>query len=473
MDYLNELKSEVFKRQKTLAKIVELHGQKSLFDYVAGWATPDAVINQPVVDIIARLAGNYMSEPDAQLLASQIQKSPLVSTVDHHGIFGHPFFLNANLLFSLKKELKYLPVFPTSGVSLNNSSWPGCLVLTNPNTGELARLSFFHDGHKTKAVFGALSIREAEVSRVLEQISQLEFLNAVQKEKLTGLVNKIFSSYLIQSQKTFSDQACVISQMLWQEIFPKAPKMVYLPLEDIVAEIIIKDVAINPDNILHKLLFTKNGLDLLEKYFTGVRGAFAKNRGSFLFWGVDDEDRRVALHREGLKVKDERLNLEYYLTTESISNALNDRHIYPTSLLCFLVMLNYNFNCLGGFNQTSWLTEIKVKFILLLKELGEKEKLTEVSKVVTDNFAETSLAFFFQNNQLTKPSALDLYINNVDYESLKEISKNITLELSLESELPEIYKIVVPAGERQVKLSNLNATYIARENGLTKLLGLV
>lgn len=473
MSDINLLKSAVFGRQNVLAKIYAQQGSVSLFDYVTGWQTGSGSVNESTASIIRDLAGKYLTHNEAQELFLQIQSHPLVSTVDHHGIFGHPFFLNANLLFSLRKELKYLPVFSTNGVSLNNSSWPGCLVLTNPKTGVLERLSFFHDGHKTKTVFGADKISPVETARVLEQIKNLSFLSFRQKEKLTRLVERVFLSPHVLEQNNFSDQTCVISHMLWQEIFPSAPKLVYLPLEDITAQILIKDIAANPSHILHKLFFTPAGWQLTEKYFTGLRGAFSETRGSFLFWGVDEEDKRMALHREGLKIKDLGLKVEHQLTSEVISSSLGKRTIYPTSLVCFLVMLTYNFNCLGGFNQTSWLTEIKEKFIALLMEMGENGLSEQVNKVVTDNFAETPLAFSYTNGLLTKPSLLDLYLNSVDYESLEQRAKKITLAQSLETELPEIYKIAVPQADRLVSLSAINPTQIAENNGLTKILSLL
>ncbi len=500
MNDTDRLKEKIFGRQNVLAKIHAQQGLVSLFDYVIGWQTGPGFSDESITSVIRDLAGKSLTPNEAQEVASQIQSLPLVSTVDHHGIFGHPFFLNANLMFSLRKELKYLPVFSTSGVSLNNSSWPGCLVLTNPNTGLLERLSFFHDGHKTKTVFGAGKISSVETVRVIEQIKNLSFLNVNQKEKLTQLVQKIFLSTRVLEQNNFSDQACVISQMLWQEVFPSAPKLVYLPLEEIVSQILIKDIAVNPDHILHKLFFTPAGWQSVEKYFLGLRGAFGPNRGSFLFWGVDGEDRRVAFARQEFRITCpppvrngfalrmpggsagasgdcRRENLEsrkgYSLSTEDISKALFERKIYPTSLVCFLVMLYYNFNCLGGFNQTTWLTEIKEKFIALLEGMGESGLAERVKKAVTDNFAETPLAFSYTNSLLTKPSLLDLYLNSVDYESLEQRAKKITLSQSLETELPEIYKIAVPQADRLANLSAITPTQIAENNGLTKILGLL
>jgi|GEM_PF-1346608 len=486
MDNLTQLKKDIFSRQTILAEIYLQHGSKSILNYASSWPDPTGLVGSDAAEIIKDIAEAFIGKQEAEKMVFQIQKFPLVSTIDHHGIFGHPFFLNANLLFSLKSNLKFLPVFATSGVSLNNSSWPGCLILTDSD-GRQVRLSFFHDGHKTKTVFGAVKIGQVEIERVLELTKQLTFLNSDQKEKLTQIIANVFMSDRVLRQKNFSDQACIISQMLWQEVFPLAPKLVYLPLEDIVSQIIIKDILSNPNHVLHRLFFTEQGWGLTEKYFKGLRGAFGSGRGSYLFWGVDKEGRRVSFIRQESGIKNRlpasslshrrwqagELSMEYQLTPENISQALNERKIYPTSLVCFLVMLHYNFNCLGGFNQTSWLGGIKEKFIELLKEIGEDILSVQISKVATDNFAETPLAFSFGNGLLSKPSLLDLYLNNVNYQALQALAGKMTLAQSLETELPEIYRIVVPEKERIANLLAVTASQIAQNNGLTKVLGLV
>ena len=109
----------------------------------------------------------------------------------------------------------------------------------------------------------------------------------------------------------------------------------------------------------------------------------------------------------------------------------------------------------------------------LLEEVGEREVLTKVSGVITNNFAETPAVFSISNNVLVKPTLLDLYLNNISYSSIIENAGKITLSQSLETELPEIYKIITPLLERREDMLNINALDIAKTNGLTKNLGLL
>jgi hypothetical protein len=277
-------------------------------------------------------------------------------------------------------------------------------------------------------------------------------------------LEKIFLSPEVASLQSFSDQACLISHKLWQTAFPSAPQLVYLPLEELVSEIIADFVCTDTKNILFRLLFTQGGWTLLEKYFFGVRGAYGAGRGSFLFWGVDEVGRRVGFENRAGRLIGAGMELE--LTPAAVLKALRDKEIYPTSLVCFLTMLLYRVTCVGGFNQTTWLTEIKQRFLLLLEEAGETEAAKKVEAAVTDNFAEGGLAFLKKGAENFKASGLDLYLNQVNFETYTKLARQITLAQSIESELPEIYRIVVPEKERQAELAALSLIEIIELNGL-------
>ncbi len=462
---MEKIRKAVFVRQKTLAQIYEKYGRLALAEYVKTWKAQPLEPANPVVGYLEKALERIYGKGLAAPAAEQFSKNGLVSTIDHHGLFGHPFFLNSNLIFSLKTDIKFLPVLSTSGVSLNNSSWPGCLVLTDPKRGRLVKLSFFSDDQKTGTVFKSLKITPDRLAQVLARISGLDFLALEQKKQLQGLLNKVFKQ---ADFGNFSDQACVISHEIWKTVFPSAPQLVYFPLEDLVGEIIEDTVCKDPGHILYKLLFTKEGWGLAEKHFNGVRGAFGGGRGSFLFWGLDEKGRRYAFVRQGSSLFGENASLG--LEPEQIAAALRAREIYPTSLMCFLVLLYYQITCIGGFNQTTWLTEIKNKFAVLLAEAGEKEVSLSVARAETGNFAEGSLAILKNTGSYFKASALDLYLKNISHASLRQLSNKITLAQSIEAELPEIYRIAVPERERDKELMALSLDKILESNGLKEVL---
>lgn len=451
---LQKLRLSVLNRQRILDCVYNSNKCRSLIEYAGSWKIFGNV-EKIALDVLESNTKEIYGQNIAQGLLEQIKKSPLVSTIDHHGILGHSFFLNSNLIFSQRVGLKYLPVFSTAGVSLNNSSWPGCLLITNPQTAEVFRLSFFSNKQKYLSVFSASAVTEQQCIEVLNKVNNLNFLGSSEKNKLASLIEKVFLNTKVLEAGSFSKQACLISMQIWQKVFPSASQLVYLPIEEFVSELLIILICPNTNSVIHKLIFTEEGQMFLEKYFFGLKGGFGKNYGSFLFWGINAEGRRVSFKKNEHCIEGNRLSFE--LSPRDITKALQEHKIYPTSLLCFLVILEYGFNCLGGFNQINWLTEVKEKFILLLAEMGEQEKAKNIAQIPTENFAEGNLAFLPFKEGFFKASLLDAYLYEGDaYRYFCKLAKKITLDESIDSLLPEMYKIVVPLVEREENLLKIS-----------------
>ncbi|MCL5774996.1 MAG: hypothetical protein M1333_02160, partial [Patescibacteria group bacterium] len=99
---LEKIRTAVFARQKTLALIYERHGRLPLADYAKTWKTQPVEPENLVARLLEKNLGRIYGEDLAVSVARQFLETGLVSTIDHHGLFGHPFFLNSNLIFSLK-----------------------------------------------------------------------------------------------------------------------------------------------------------------------------------------------------------------------------------------------------------------------------------------------------------------------------------------------------------------------------------
>lgn len=464
-ELLNQIKRSVLEKQSVLGNIYKQFGQVSLADYVSNWNIGPTDNNlffkaflQAAQDAALAVYGTEL----ASKIAGQLKQAPLVSTIDHHGILNHPFFINSNLIFSLKKDIKYLICLSTSGVSLNNSSWPGCLLLAGPD-GRLKRFSFFSDSQKTKAVWAVPAL---EIGRVKKIHSAVMASSLPQEQK--ARVIEIVSNLIPAGFQNFSQQASAASTKLWSKVFPSAPKVFYLPIEEITARM-LKLLLTSQNSFLNKLLFSPTDWEFLEKNFQGAMGAFSGiNKGSFLFWGVDSKGHRVRLARQANKLVGQNFSLE--ISPKAIGQALDLRQLYPSSLVCFMVLLLAGVTCLGGFNQVNWLSNIKNKFISLLSELGERELSERVSKSQTQNFAEANLAFLGLGSSLIKPTGLDLYLKNdpLLYQKYHNLGNILTLAESIESLLPEIYRVITPAAERNSTLLGLTDEMVLVHNGTDK-----
>lgn len=514
MSTFEQLKAQIFAKQIILAKIYARAGTQSLSDYVRSWAISNpSDITRAFFNQAHKLLLRVYPEKLVGEVIKQAGHSPLCSTIDHHGILTHPFFINSNLIYSQRERLEYLLCFSTASVSLNNSSWPGCLLVSRQD-GQMERFSFFRDKIKTQAVLATKGFEPSDVKRVRSHIGTADFLSKDEKGRLLGLTQEIFQDPKLFEFSDFSGQAAYASTALWQKIFPSAPKLLYLPLEELVCQLIINEIAPRKDHILYKLFFTPSGWDSIEKYFQGSLGAFTQShfsqsnegsqlnnkfginesdgrysgksgagfsgghKGSFLFWGIMASHHRAHLYRKGSRIfaegglksgrNDEGL-VGIDLSAGSIVHALSNNILYPTSLVCFLVLLYYGITCLGGFNQVNWLTGIKGKFIDLLKELGDDNLANRVAAVPTENFAEGSLAFSLnQRGQIYKPTVLDLFLqdNPGIFEKYRQMAFQITLGESIEAQFPEIYKIVFPAKNRDSKLLNITENDILKYNGM-------
>ena len=320
MNELAKLQSAVFGKQRVLAEVQNQYGNLSLCDYVNSWQVSEPGKSAPqLIQTAQKLLTNLYGPNIAEEIAQQLSRLPLVSTIDHHGILNHPFFLNSNLIFGQKKQLKLLICLSTAGVSLNNSSWPGCLIFTG-SSGQQQRLSFFPDRLKTGTVLKTQPITLPDTGKLLRQIATAGDLSADNKKSLAELVDNLFDAE-IYGMPNFSAQACLLSRKLWSAIFPSAPPLIYLPVERLAAELIINNIAPAPDHILHRLFFTAAGRELIDKHFTGSLGAFnSGHKGSFLFWGLDSKGRRVHLHKDGKTLTDGR-DLIFSLNPEAIARA--------------------------------------------------------------------------------------------------------------------------------------------------------
>ena len=415
---LEQIKQAVFAKRPVLADIAKKHGGQTLKAYIAdSWAVPAAAPDPVFLETLKSQIAPVYGRPAAEKAAAQLLAKPLVSTIDHHGIWGHPFFVNSALIYSLHFKPGELSItFSTESVSLNNtSSWSGSILWHGENL-KTRRASFFTDRQKHLPVFSAPAITEANITRF--------------KNRTSGQLNNLLGALNILPAQNFSAQACLMSQNLWQAVFPSAPALVYVPLETLVMKYLEK-VFGDPGHLLSRLILTGEGRALWQKFFG--------DEHTFMFWGIDAKGRRQVL--KSLSQAPEVLKL------------MAERKIYPSSPLCFAVLLFAGFACAGGFNQTTWLTQTKEKLAVLLMELsgGGQASAEKISNLPTQNFAESSLAWLKIGGRFAAPTAADLFLTGKDYYGqYQKLAAQLTLEQSLNLAMPEIYEVVVPKAERPV-----------------------
>ncbi len=405
---MEEIKKQIFVKRPVLGEIYKNFGHLKLAEYIRLWQISHIEPDPLFLTVLNSKANGLYGAEIAQKLTEQIKSRPIVSTVDHLGIWGHPIFVNATTIFSLAfKQDELVPVLATESVSLNNtSSWSGS-VLNRQEDGKLVRHSFFPDRQKTLPVFSCPEVSEERYSKILQKI-QPRFL----PERLP-------------EENNFSSQACLLSSHICQQVFPSAPKLAYLPLESIVGEYLEKVIK-DKNHPIAKIIISSKGYELWQKHFSSEH--------TFLFWGIDQKGRRDKIEKE---------KYIEILDKNQLAELLEQRKIYASSPLCFLVLLYSGLTCAGGFTQTTWLSDTKEKIIEIFQEMGESDALNNINNMPTKNFAESLLASLGTEGEQYIPTALDLFNSGKDwYPEFKAKAEMISLKESIDTFLPEIYKVV-------------------------------
>ncbi len=115
----------------SLKNLLDTHGSISLFDYAkkSYYAIPNESPllksrKQEFLNFLDGYVTRKFGKKSAEIVVDALLRNYAVSTAEHHGPMGHPFFFQSALLRAITQP--DLPVinFATSHVSLGNSSYP-------------------------------------------------------------------------------------------------------------------------------------------------------------------------------------------------------------------------------------------------------------------------------------------------------------------------------------------------------------
>jgi len=468
----------IWARRPILGEIVQKHSDQCLLDYTQGFLdvnkTPSLdARKEEFFDIAHEMAVENFGPEVADGVIEQLRRLPLVSTTDHLAPIQHPFFLNCNIVSALpcieaKEPVKYLVVLPFASTSLNNASaFARGIIFHGDKRGshDFTRLSLYGDREKMAVTYNMRPFNQEDITKVLEQLAKKEREGEVTPERAEGIrtiFNEIFAADDVLKASDACVQMCKVSYKMWPRMFhPKderVPDLIYLDIETLVREILLKYHLNNPNSLIHRVLFDRSIYPLVKKYFDGIPGAFSteKGWGSYMFWALDDKNHRVGLN---LDPDQERIASEYRtcvfdMNPESIEKALVERKIFPGMFLCYLVVaLYYGFKCLGGFCQVSDLTRTKEAWQNMLHEMGEHDEAEAIAPIQTRELGGDGmvLAYFkTPNNDLVPATGIDLILEDhpTDFSRYLQLAREIRFKEIMAPLVPEIYKVLFTVDER-------------------------
>lgn len=500
---LERIKQSIWKRRPILSEIMKKHGDKTLYRYSQDFMdiNPSPLLDARKPELIAtakELIEERLGADVAAGVARQLTKYPLVSTTDHHGPIQHPFFLNANIVSAIPylentdPDLNYLIVFSFASVSVNNASaYPRGIIFHGDKngSGSFVRLPILPDKLKMGVVYGTRSFTREDLTKAELELLKKEKGGEValgRGEQIRNLMEEFCGDRQILGAPDLSEQITEMNFRLWPRLFHNAenrtagcaiPDLIYLEIETLVRELMIKHHLTNPASPLYKVLFNGEYRALALKYFNNLPGAFSLENGwgSFFFWAVDDKLHRVQLKLGGnttASLHSKHHSYSYELNPQEIEKALKERKIFPSMLLCYLlVSLYYGMKCLGGFCQVHDLTKTKEAWQKLLREMNNESEADAVTPVQTKELGGDGLVLAYLktvDGSLIPATGIDLVLEktNTSYEKYVELSKRVTLSEMMNPMLPEMYTVLYPFPDREPELATLSPESILKETGL-------
>jgi hypothetical protein len=496
---LQTLKDAIWARRPVLGDIMTKHGDQNLFDYAKDFmdVNPASKLDtrkEELISVLEVLVGERLGKEVGSGVAAQLRRLALVSTTDHHGPVQHPFFLNANIVSALPSverrdaDYKYLVVLSFASVSNNNASaYPrGILFHGGMNgSGNLIRLPIIPDKLKMGVVYATRAFTREDLTKAEDELMKKERngeIAAGRGEKLRALMEQHFGAPDVLAAPDFNTQLSKITFAIWPKFFhtpdgtfSKVPDLVYYDIETLVTEMLYRVHLGSPESLMHKVLFDSDYRERILKHFNNLPGAFSieKEWGTYMFWALDDKQHRIRLKLIGDDLCMHDGSVFCHLDPLSIEEALRAKRIYPSMMLCYLMIsLYYGMKCLGGFCQVNDLTVMKEAWSKALRESGKDEEADAIVPVQTKELGGDGMVLSYLHtakDEVVPATGFDMLLDTDDdtsFEHFITLSKQVTFGEIMNPMLPEMYTVLYPIEQREPTLAGILPETIFRETGL-------
>lgn len=496
-DILSAFKTAIWSRRPVLGEIMTKHGGKTLYRYSQDFfdvnKSPLLDDRKPeLIETARELIEKRLGKEVADKVAVQLKKMPLVSTADHHAPIDNPFWVNANIISAIPyfenkdPDIQYLVVFSFASVSVNNSSgYPRGIEFHGgaSGSGNFIKLPILPDKLKMGVVYGTRPFTREDLTKAegeLDKKCRNGELTADRSLEIREVMETVCGRKEVLSASDFASQITEINFYLWPKLFSpsekKIPDLIYLDIETLVTELLLKHHLNNPKSLIYKLLFNVDYRNLVLKHFNNLAGGFSLENdwGTYLFWATDSKLHRVRLSLDGDKLVSRTRGYSFDLSPESVADLLSKKKIFPSMLLCYLIVsLYYGMKCLGGFCQVHDLTMIKFAWEKLLREIGEPLEADALAPVQTKELGGDGLVLSYlktKDSGLVPATGIDMVLKDTSgtYESYVELSKKVTLEEMMNPMLPEMYTVLYSSHQRDPELLKITSEQILNSTGLVE-----
>ncbi len=353
---------------------------------------------------VVREVKRILPDTEGESLGRQLERYPVISYADHHGLLHYSLLYNSNILYYLMLNNLSLPsivVFASGNVPLVNISYPRGFTFSNE------RFNFFSERKSKVPVYLFDEIIRADRNAGLGSFILNFNRVGLDGQKKRFLEHLFFDCLEIEKVgknfETFSDQVTYLNSKLWKYFFDEAirddvPGILYLQSNIIIKDLLIEEIE-KSDSLISTILFNRDVRKIFIENFRNISCCWGENFGSQLFWGISEKKKTVPLKVDNRNDFLSGDGFSLKLTKGEIIDALIGKTILPTVMLDFLVISFVNgFAALGGFNQVEYLPKMQSALIKSVRESGIIADTNRFQKVITDGLVCGMFPFHYRSS---------------------------------------------------------------------------
>lgn len=342
-----------------------------------------------LIDLAVEESARLFSAQTGAALRRELEENFHALTANHHGVDFHPEFMQGNLLFAMNCR-HAVPLFSCGGVPGNNVAYPRGILLgrgdpDNPDkpgmTWRPGRLPVLPNKNRHTLVSVQPPFGERPVRAALAALPRKR-LTLNERETATRILHEIYLHPRVLGQASFREQASVMNALLWERLAaPECglPPLAALDMQCLSGRLIARDIG-RTHTLIHDLLLEPPLASAVREELDGERACWTTSdrgqaRGTFLFWGVDEAGKALALapsadFRELYAVG--RPQWRIPLRPEALRDGLERLYLLPSLFLLFTaIALARGLLCAGGVFQSTYLPRMASGLAAALRRCGE------------------------------------------------------------------------------------------------------
>ncbi len=405
---MNENIAALRRAYPAIDRLLEQYGDCSLADYlgqIGHRKLPEILPSEDLLDAVRDYLRPVFGLETAERAAAVLRRQRCLSTANHHHLSFDYRCVQDTLLYEqwLRKSGEregIVPVFAVSNVNLKNTVYPRGIVLYDCACPEKRlRLPLFPLCRKHACVAGIERVDPSLVHAAQERLWKEKTLGSI-SPAMYRAVSEFYGDILLsdaaQLCSSYRVQTTVVNEQLSRRYFTdRSPRYLWMPMEDIVSELLQKDLR-QEEGLLNRLLFHPPLRDCLMGQLDGVSGCWTGvSAGTHFFWGLDSHGVLFAMHLETVQRKTLLVGTDsdggtvtVPFTPEAICEKFKRRALLPSMFLDFLELYFLrDFTVFGGYYQPTYLQKMQAGMIRALETLdmfpGEAEIIGQKTSHIT------------------------------------------------------------------------------------------